>query len=141
LREDEPIDHAMIKRRVQAAVSQRFDALNSADPEALFLLIDGDKDGLPGLLVQSYGGSAGYLVCQFNAAGVDQWKVPVVQALIKATACGKVYERCDPLMRKAEGLPVAPGALAGDEPPKRLTVREGGRLVPMDIGTGFVYPR
>jgi 23S rRNA (cytosine1962-C5)-methyltransferase len=141
LREDEPIDHAMIKRRVQAAVQQRAAALRSADPEALFLLVDGDKDGLSGLLVHSYGGAAGYLVCQFNAAGVDLWKVPVVQALMQATACANVYERCDLLMRKGEGLPFTPGALAGDEPPKRVMVREGGRLVAMDIRTGFAYPR
>jgi 23S rRNA (cytosine1962-C5)-methyltransferase len=141
LREEEPIDHAMIKRRVQAAVQLREDALRDADPEALVLLVDGDKDGLPGLLVHSFGGTDGYLVCQFNAAGVDQWKVPVVQALLKATNCRNVYERCDPLMRKGEGLPVTPGPLAGDEPPKRVMVREGGRLVAMDIRTGFAYPR
>jgi hypothetical protein len=27
------------------------------------------------------------------------------------------------------------------EPPQRLMVREGSRLVPMDIRTGFTYPR
>jgi len=141
LREDEPIDHAMIKRRVQAAVQGRAAALRTADPESLALLVDGDKDGLSGLLVHRYGGADGYLVCQFNAAGVDSWKVAVVQALIKETGCANVYERCDPLMRKGEGLPLTPGALAGDEPPKRVMVREGGRLLPMDIRTGFTYPR
>jgi 23S rRNA (cytosine1962-C5)-methyltransferase len=140
-REDEPVDHAMIKRRVQAAVLRRANALRSADPQALVQLIDGEKDGLPGLLVHSYGGTAGYLVCQFNAGGVDLWKVPVVQALLNATGCRNVYERCDPLLRKGEGLPLTPGALAGDEPPQRLTVREGNRQVPMDIRTGFTYPR
>jgi 23S rRNA (cytosine1962-C5)-methyltransferase len=140
LREDEPVDHAMIKRRVQAAVLAR-NALRSADPQALVQLVDGEKDGLPGLVVHSYGGTGGYLVCQFNAAGVDLWKVPVVQALLSATGCRNVYERCDPLLRKGEGLSVTPGALAGDEPPQRLMVREGSRLVPMDIRTGFTYPR
>jgi len=141
LREDEPVDHALIKRRVQAAVQLRADALNSADPQALIQLIDGDKDGLPGLLVHSYGGIDGYLVCQFNAGGVDLWKVAIVQALLKATGCRNVYERCDQLIRKGEGLLVAPGALAGDEPPQRLMVRQGGKLLPMDIRTGFTYPR
>jgi len=132
----------MIKRRVQAAVLRRADALRSADPQALVQLVDGEKDGLPGLLVHSYGGAAGYLVCQFNAGGVDLWKVPVVQALLSATGCRNVYERCDPLLRKGEGLSVTPGAtLAGDEPPQRLMVREGSRLAPMDIRTGFTYPR
>jgi 23S rRNA (cytosine1962-C5)-methyltransferase len=141
LREDEPVDHAMVKRRVQAAVLLRAEALRDADPQALVQLIDGDKDGLPGLLVHSYGGAEGYLICQFNAGGVDLWKVPVVQALLNATGCRNVYERCDPLLRKGEGLSVTPGALAGEEPPKRVMVREGGRLLPMDIRSGFTYPR
>ncbi|WP_027867506.1 SAM-dependent methyltransferase [Massilia alkalitolerans] len=141
LREDEPVDHALIKRRVQAAVLARADVLRDADPEALLQLIDGDQAGLPGLLVHGYGGATGYLVCQFNAAGVDLWKVPVVQALIKATGCPNVYERSDELVRKAEGLPVTRRVLAGEEPPQRLMVREGGRLLPMDIRTGFTYPR
>ncbi|QOY95836.1 SAM-dependent methyltransferase [Massilia sp. UMI-21] len=141
LREDEPVDHALIKRRVQAAVQGRAAALRDADPQALVQLVDGERDGLPGLLVHSYGGAGGYLVCQFNAAGVDLWKVPVVQALIKATGCPNVYERADELVRKAEGLPLTRRVLAGEEPPQRLTVRESGRLAPMDIRTGFIYPR
>ena len=141
LREDEPVDHAMIKRRVQAAVARRAIAVRGADPQALVLVIDGEKDGLPGLLVHSYGGTAGYLVCQFNAAGVDAWKVTIVQALLAATGCPNVFERSDELLRKGEGLPVIWRALAGDEPPQRLMVRDGKRLLPTDIRTGFVYPR
>jgi len=141
LREDEPVDHAMIKRRVQAAVARRAAAVRGADPQALALVIDGEKDGLPGLLVHSYGGTGGYLVCQFNAAGVDFWKVTIVQALLAATGCLNVFERSDELLRKGEGLPVIWRALAGDEPPQRLMVRDGKRLLPTDIRTGFVYPR
>ncbi|GGX78600.1 SAM-dependent methyltransferase [Massilia dura] len=141
LREDEPIDHAMMKRRVQAAIARRADALRNADMQALVPLVDGEKDGLPGLLVHSYGGKDGYLICQFNAGGVDLWKIPVVQALLAATDCPNVYERCDALLRKGEGLPVAARVLAGVEPPQRLMVREGSRIAPMDIRTGFTYPR
>jgi 23S rRNA (cytosine1962-C5)-methyltransferase len=141
LREDEPVDHAMIKRRVQAAVARRALAVRDADPQALALVVDGEKDGLPGLLVHSYGGTGGYLVCQFNAAGVDAWKVTIVQALLAATGCPNVFERSDELLRKGEGLPVIWRALAGDEPPQRLMVRDGSRLLPTDIRTGFVYPR
>lgn len=141
LREDEPIDHALIKRRVQAAVQRRAVKWGIADPQELFQLIDGEQDGLPGLLVHSYGGPTGYLVCQFNAAGVDLWRVPIVQALLKETGCPNVFERSDELLRKGEGLPVIWRVLAGEEPPQRLMVREGKRLVPMDIRTGFTYPR
>lgn len=141
LREDEPIDHALIKRRVQAAVQRRAVKWRIADPQELFQLIDGEQDGLPGLLVHGYGGPTGYLVCQFNAAGVDLWRVPIVQALLKETGCANVFERSDELLRKGEGLPVIWRVLAGEEPPQRLMVREGQRLVPMDIRTGFTYPR
>ncbi len=141
LREDEPIDHALIKRRVQAAVERRLTAWRTADPQALVLLADGDKDGLPGLLVHGYGGADGYLVCQFNSGAADLWRVAIVQALVKTTGCGNVFERSDELLRKGEGLPVVWRALAGEEPPQRLMVREGKGLVPMDIRTGFIYPR
>lgn len=141
LREDEPIDHALIKRRVQAAVQRRAVKWRIADPQELFQLIDGEQDGLSGLLVHGYGGPTGYLVCQFNAAGVDLWRVPIVQALLKETGCANVFERSDELLRKGEGLPVIWRVLAGEEPPQRLMVREGQRLVPMDIRTGFTYPR
>ena len=130
LREDEAVDHALIKRRVQAAIERRLDTWRAVGPDALVQLVDGEKDGLPGLVV-----------CQFNAGGVDLWKVPVVQALLAATGCPNVYERCDALVRKAEGLPFAPGALAGEEPPQRLMVRTRDSLAPMDIRTGFTYPR
>ena len=131
----------MMKRRVQAAVASRAEALRTADPQALVQLVDGEKDGLPGLLVHSYGGATGYLVCQFNAAGVDLWKVTIVQALLAATGCPNVYERCDLPLRQGEGLPPAQRTLAGEEPPQRLMVRDGKRLAPMDIRTGFTYPR
>lgn len=141
LREDEPVDHALIKRRVQAAVARRLDAWRGADPQALVQLVDAEQDGLPGLLVHGYGGADGYLVCQFNAAAVEFWKIPIVQALLKETGCPNVYERSDKLVRDAEGLFVKARALAGEEPPQRLMVREGERLKPMDIRTGFTYPR
>jgi len=114
LREDEPVDHAIIKRRVQASVLLRADTLRRADPQALVRLVDGEKDGLPGLLVHGYGGISGYLVFQFNSGGVGLWKAPVVQALLHATGCRNVYERCGPLLRKGDGLSVTPRALAGD---------------------------
>ena len=141
LREDEAVDHALIKRRVQAAVERRAATWSAIGPDALIQLVDGEKDGLPGLLVEGYGGAGGYLVCQFNAGGVDLWKVPVVQALLAATGCPNVYERCDALVRKGEGLPFTPGALAGEEPPQKLMVRTREKLAPMDIRTGFTYPR
>ena len=136
--EAEPVDHAMMKRRVQAALQRRAGAIKQAAGQApqLLALIKGEEDGLPGLLVDAYGGPAGYLICQFQAGGVDAWKVPIVQALMAGTGCANVYERCDPLIRKGEGLPVVSGALAGVEPPDQVQLKENGVLYAMDLKTG-----
>ena len=136
--EAEPVDHAMMKRRVQAALAKRGAALkhSASQPQQLVALVKGEEDGLPGLLVDLYGGPAGFLICQFQAGGVDAWKVPIVQALMAGTACRNVYERCDELMRKGEGLPVVEGALAGEEPPDEVTLKENGVLFAMDLKTG-----
>ena len=140
-KEDEPIDHALMKRRVKAALLKRAAALKKAGATELLALVKGEQDGLPGLLVDLYGGAAGYLICRFEAGGVDAWKVPIVQALLAETGCSNVYERCDELIRKGEGLPVVPGALAGEEPPERVTVTGGGQRYEMDLCTGFEYPK
>ncbi|MEN3364836.1 MAG: rRNA (cytosine1962-C5)-methyltransferase [Burkholderiales bacterium] len=129
--ENEAVDHALIKRRVKAAVAAR--GGKKTNPVHLIL---GEEDGLPGLLVDWFGGAKGYLVCQFQAAGVDAWKVPIVQSLIAETGCPNVYERSDELVRKGEGLPVVSGALAGDEPPDEMPVTENGVRYSVDIKTG-----
>ncbi|OGB23942.1 MAG: SAM-dependent methyltransferase [Burkholderiales bacterium RIFCSPLOWO2_02_FULL_57_36] len=133
--EDEPIDHALIKRRVKTAVTKR--SPKAASP--LVHLIKGEEDGLPGLVVDWYrtpGSPKGWLICEFQAAGVDAWKIPIVQALIAETGCPNVYERSDELIRKGEGLPVVSGALAGDEPPDETPITEKGVRYTVDIKTG-----
>lgn len=132
----EAIDHALIKRRVKAAIAARSGKLKAAKPGVPVSLISGEAEGLPGLLVDWYGGEQNFLVCQFQAAGVDAWKVPIVQSLIAETGCPNVYERSDELVRKGEGLPVVSGALAGDEPPDDMMVTEKGVRYALDIKTG-----
>ena len=134
--ENEPVDHALIKRRVQAALARTAPAAAKAGAQQIVRRVDGDQDGLSGLLVDSYGGSDGWLICEFQAAGVDAWKVPIVQALIAHTGCPNVYERASELLRKGEGLAVVEGALAGEEPPDSVTVKEKGGLAQFDLKSG-----
>jgi len=135
--EAEAIDHAFIKRRVQQALAKRVPMkLRLSDKGQLLHAIKAEEDGLPGLVVDWFTGKPGYLVCQFLAAGVDAWKVPIVQSLIKETGCPNVYERSDMLMRKAEALLDVSGALAGDEPPDSLPIIEKGLPYRIDLKTG-----
>lgn len=134
--EAQPVDHALIKGRVQAALAKSAPAAAKAKPDQVVRLINAEADGLPGLLVDSFGGQDGWLICEFQAGGVDAWKVAIVQALMAGTGCKNVYERCDELVRKGEGLPLIDGALAGEEPPDDVTVTEGGVKFSLDLKTG-----
>lgn len=136
LDEKQPVDHALIKNRIKAALAKSAAAAKKAMPDQLVRLVNAEDDGLPGLLVDGFGGAAGQLLCQFQAAGVDAWKIPIVQALIAATACPNVYEMSDELIRKGEGLPVKSRTLAGEEPPARIALVEKGVRFQLELRTG-----
>lgn len=131
--ESEPIDHAMIKRRIKQALAYR--AASIAGTDAIRLIF-GEADGFPGLVVDWYAGKQGHLVCQFQSAGVEAWKLPIVQALIAETGCANVYERSDASVREREGLPLRTGTLAGDEPGEETLVTENGIRYAVDIKQG-----
>jgi 23S rRNA (cytosine1962-C5)-methyltransferase len=121
LDESEAIDHAFFKRRIKEAISKRLPLKKQINkPQRL---VNAEEDGLPGLVVEYHAVANGFLVCQFQAAGVDAWKVPIVKALIAETACPNVYEHTNYLIRKGEGLPVRSGVLAGEEPPANLQAK------------------
>ncbi len=138
--ENEPVDHALIKRRVKAALGKSAPVAAKARPGDLVRRVNAEADQLPGLIVEQFGGKDGYLICQFESAGADLWKVAIVQSLIAETGCPNVYERADDLVRKGEGLPVIWRALAGDAPPDEVWVNEDGRKVSVDLKTGFRRP-
>lgn len=131
--ESEPIDHALIKRRVKKAFAYRQAAVRDTDA---IRVIFGEADGFPGLVVDWYGGRDGHLVCQFQSAGVEAWKGPIVQALIAESGCPNVYERSDASVREREGLPLVTGTLAGREPGDETLVTENGVRYAVDIRTG-----
>jgi 23S rRNA (cytosine1962-C5)-methyltransferase len=141
LREDEPVDHAMMKRRVKAAIASRADAMARLGPEDLMELVKGEPDGLPGLVVDYYGGAEGFLLCSFQSGAAEAWKVPIVQALLAETGCPNVFQRSDEELRKGEGLPVFTRELAGSPPPARSVVNKGGVRIYMDLKTGFEFPK
>lgn len=131
--ENEPIDHALIKRRIKKALTYRQSTVRDTDA---IRLVFGEADGFPGLVVDWYGGKEGHLVCQFQSTGVEAWKVPIVQALIAESGCPNVYERSDASVREREGLPLVTGTLAGAEPNAETLVTENGVRYAIDVRTG-----
>lgn len=128
--EAESIDAAWLAARVRSAVARRahLEAVTNAQR-----LVFGEADQLPGLVVDRY---ADQLVVQFQAAGVDAWREPLLDALVAATGCANVYDRSDSATRKREGLAASHGVARGAEPPERIAVHEHGVHYGVDVRRG-----
>lgn len=121
---------AFFEKRIAAAVAARepLKARTSA-----IRLVYGEADGLPGLIVDSYGP---WLVTQFQAAGVERNLRAIVEALMKVTGAKGVFDRSDAATRKREGLPMRTGVLAGEEAPEKIEVVEDGVKYEVDVRKG-----
>jgi 23S rRNA (cytosine1962-C5)-methyltransferase len=118
--ESETIDAAWLAARVRAAVARRAHLRPHTDAVRL---VFGEADQLPGLVVDRY---AGQLVVQMQAAGVEAWREPLLDALAAATGCADIYDRSDSATRAREGLAPSHGVARGAEPPEFVEVSEHG---------------
>ena len=100
--ESERIDAGFFQRRVQAAVAMR--ARLGIQSNGV-RLVHGEADGLPGLIVDRY---ADTLVAQFLAAGTEQWKGVIADALAPAQRAPDL-PRALRVRSRRRSLPVEPG--------------------------------
>ena len=98
-----------------------------------YRLVHAENDGLPGVIVDRYGG---FLVVQFLSAAADHWKSTLTMLLSRLEGVQGVYERSDADVREKEHLPACAGLLSGAEPPEKITIREGGWQFLVDIREG-----
>lgn len=129
-RRDEPIDAAFVGRRVATAIALR-QRVVPADTDA-YRLINGEGDGLPGVLVDRYGSA---LVVQILTAGAEQLRPLLLGALIAQLAPRSIVERSEGGVRATEGLAPATDLLAG-EPAGEEVVRENGLRFTVEPGSG-----
>ncbi len=132
LNPEEAVDDAFIAGRVARAIGARAPLLAHEQTDAL-RFINGEADGLPGLVVDRY---AGHLVCQFTTVGAERWKSAIVAALGTYWPSSGIYERSDAEVREREGLAPVTGLLAGTEPPERIEIRENGCRFAVDVRAG-----
>jgi 23S rRNA (cytosine1962-C5)-methyltransferase len=90
-----------------------------------YRLINGDGDGLSGVVVDRYGS---VLVVQLLTAGADRMREEIVAALNEIVAPRSIVERSHGAVRKQEGLGDQAGLLAGAEPGETIAVEHGIRL-------------
>lgn len=124
------IDEAFFRARLTQALASRPPL---ADGDNAQRLVNGEPDGLPGLIVDRY---ADFLVCQIFAVGAEQWKNTIAGLLQELTGCTGIYERSEAEVRDKEGLPRCCGRLAGSEPPPLIEISEGGFRYLVDIRQG-----
>jgi 23S rRNA (cytosine1962-C5)-methyltransferase len=130
--EDEEISPSFFLKRIERAIKARRSIMDRHDITAL-RLINGESDGLPGLIVDLYGK---FLVCQFLSAGAEFWKTTIVEKLNEVLQVDGIYERSDTDEREKEGFPKQKGLLKGIDPPDLIEIREGDCLFLVDIKKG-----
>ncbi|MEW6665141.1 MAG: class I SAM-dependent methyltransferase [Thermodesulfobacteriota bacterium] len=129
---EEELSAGFFRNRLASAVETRR-ALALLEPRGACRLVNAESDGLPGLIVDRY---AGFLVCQFLAAGVEHWKREIVVGLQDLLAPTGIYERSDAGIRAKEGLRPSSGVLLGSDPPDLVQIEEGPCRFAVDIRRG-----
>jgi len=95
-------------------------------------LVNGDGDGLSGLVVDRYGD---VLVVQFLTAGMDRMRDDVVRVLRESLAPRSIIERSAGAVRREEGLADRAGLICG-EPADEVIVNESGFRIAVAPGRG-----
>lgn len=127
-KQDEEIDGAFIRRRIQAAWTYRKKLGYTTNCRLVF----GESDGLPALIIDKFGS---YFVLQTLALGMDLWKPEIVRCLEEMFQTDKIYERNDVPVRELEGLTQQKGFLSAAFDPK-IIVQENGLRFEVDLENG-----
>ena len=125
---DEAIDEDFIAGRVRRAIEYRrkFADLNSCR------LIHAEADGLPAIVVDSFGS---VLSLQCLSLGMSKYQQTIVDALVQELSPTGIYERNDVPIRRLEGMEQSTGLLYG-EVPDRVEIEENGLRFYVDVKHG-----
>lgn len=127
----ETVDAEFLRRRLQRALARR-DAGGVVDQNA-GRLVNGESDGLPGLIADAYGD---WIVCQVLSAGAEYWRETVVDLLMEMRPARGCYERSEADVRDKEKLPRRTGLLRGVEPPELIEIGLGDLRFLVDVRKG-----
>ncbi len=132
VRKDETGDAAVCYRGLKQAADLRASLLDQHQTNA-YRVVNGESDGLPGLIVDRYGK---VLVVQFLSAGSAYHKESIVHALKDLFPEASIYERSDADVRRKEGLPPEAGLLAGEAFDSLVEIKENNLRFLVDIWHG-----
>jgi 23S rRNA (cytosine1962-C5)-methyltransferase len=128
-RQRQDLDLEFFQRRLQQSIDYR--ARRGVDSR-LARLVWSESDGLPGVIIDRYGD---HLVLQTLTLAMDQRKALIAETLQKLLAPKSIIERNDAPIRKAEGLELHTGVLAG-EAPSAFDIHVDGLVFEIDLQRG-----
>ena len=131
-RAEVPIDAGFVRERLRDAHALR-SSIGLTGGRAGFRLINAEGDGMPGVVVDVYGGFA---VMQLLSAGAERLRAAVLDALCGDLGIRGVFERSTGGARRAEGLRDVTGLVAGEEPPAEIEIDENGMRLLVDVRGG-----
>ena len=114
------IDREFFIAQVERAVRARRGTVAGATDAVR--LLNGEADGLPGVVADRYGD---VIVLQLSSAGAERWRDAIADALVQATGVSAIWERSDADVRALEGLEPRSGPLRGSPPPSCVIHEHG----------------
>ena len=126
----EPGPAEIVGWRIERALNLR-ERVVDADTDC-YRLLNGDGDGLSGVVVDRYGEAA---VMQLLTAGAERMRDEIVGHLQAATSARMIFERSQGAVRRQEGLEDRVGAIVG-APAGESVVRENGIRMTVDLERG-----
>lgn len=127
--EDEPVDEAFWRNRIQQAIRLRDRVVTRS---SAYRLIYGEGDRLPGLIVDRYDRM---LVMQTLSYGMDRIKDLLADVLMKEVDASAIYLRNDAKSRALEGLPLERRFLRGGGS-TQVEIQEGTARFVVDVERG-----
>lgn len=104
----EKIDREFIFNRIKNAYRMRERLFTKTNAVRI---VHSEADGLPGLIVDYYGG---YLSIQINTAGMERLRTHIVESLIEIFDPKAIVEKSDRKSRQVEGLPTEESVIYGE---------------------------
>jgi 23S rRNA (cytosine1962-C5)-methyltransferase len=128
----EVVSAELLESRLKKAIELRH-KMADLIPSNAMRLVNGESDGLPGLILDQYGD---VFVVQFLTAGSEYWRDSLVESIKSIANLSSLYERSDVDVRKLEGLPLVTGLLYGKDLNKPVEITENSLKLLVDIVGG-----
>ena len=120
-----PAIEELVARRLRSALELRRRFVGTNENTNAYRLVNGDGDGLSGVVVDRYGD---VLVVQLLTAGADRMRATIVAALNELIHPRSIVERSQGAVRKQEGLEDHTAVLAGESVASTIATENGIKI-------------